>query len=226
VNLWHLVAIEPTSLGPRLAAGAVDSRLHAMAAEAAPMSDGSWLGTYAENLGLSPGPGATGLHRLDARGRPTRRVIGTLVPDSGSGAYAGTLGLASPSACSPAALPDGRIVFAWAPGARRPGTLGGARGRQPARADRRPAGHLELDPVPLAARSMRVGLGPSPRFGPDADRALLAHDPATRYWAVSRSSARRFADGGLPGSGARARFGAPVLRDAAAAHAPSATQSS
>ncbi len=206
VNLWQLVAIEPASLGPRLAAGAVDSRLHAMAAEAAPMPDGSWLGTYAENLGLSPGPGATGLHRLDARGRPTRRVIGALVPDSGLGAYAGTLGLASPSACSPAALPDGRIVFAWAPGAR------GDLGLWLARADgSRPEpivdlrGTLELDPVPLVARRLRtLDWDRVPGFGPDADRALLAHDrasPALGSFAFECEDV--FAGGGLPGVPAR-----------------------
>jgi hypothetical protein len=76
------------------------------------------LATYALNLGLSPRPGPTGVHRMSARRRATRRIVGAIVPERAADPYRNTLGLASASACAPAALPDGRVLLSYDPGGR------------------------------------------------------------------------------------------------------------
>ena len=103
--------IHPHARGPKLAAGSFGSRLDAMGTQPAPTAGGSVLATYALNLGLWPRPGPTGVHRLYRDGRATRRVAGAIVPERGTDPYRSTLGLAAPSACAPAVLPDGRVLM-------------------------------------------------------------------------------------------------------------------
>jgi hypothetical protein len=119
VNLWHAMEMFPLEgVPPRLAAGYAPSRLRSEAYQPAVLADGSLAAVFASNLGLSPSPVATGIQRFTARFDEPERLIGAAVEESPADPYAAGRGLAPPSACSPAALPDGRILFSWDPGAR------------------------------------------------------------------------------------------------------------
>ena len=82
------------------------------------LADGTIAAVYAANLGLFPRPGGTGIQAFPGRYGRARRLAGAIVSEQGNDPYSSTRGLASPSACSPAGLPDGRILFAYDPGAR------------------------------------------------------------------------------------------------------------
>jgi hypothetical protein len=153
VNLWQAIEIAPDGSALRLAGGAIGSRLETMAYQPAFLPDGTMLGVYASNLGLVPRPGGAGIQAFPGRYGRARRIVGALIDESRASAYGNPRGLAIPSACSPAALPDGRVLFAYDPGAR--GDFGiysaSARGENVERVvDLR--GTLELDPVPLVSR--------------------------------------------------------------------------
>ena len=117
VNLWQIVSARIDGSDERLEASGLRSRLASMGAEPAVLSDGSIVVTYASNLGLSPRPGVLGLQRFSPRLGHATRLVGAIVEAVGDG-YGSPQGLAAPSACSPAALPDGRILFSYAPGGR------------------------------------------------------------------------------------------------------------
>lgn len=153
VNLWQTMELSLGVPRPRLAAADLATRRSSMGYQPAPLADGSIAAVYAANLGLSPRPGGTGIHALSRAFGPARRLAGAIVPGRAGDAYAGTEGLAPPSGCAPAGLPDGRVLFSYSPGAR--GDFGlyvtDARGARPARVLDLP-GTLELDAAPVVRR--------------------------------------------------------------------------
>jgi hypothetical protein len=172
VNLWQPITITVLGRDARLPAGTPAARRATMAYQPAVLRDGSLLGVYAANLGLSPGPVALGIQRLDRSGRVASRLAGAIVSDAAGDAYQGTVGLAAASACAPAALPDGRVLFSYSPGGR------GDYGLHVMRADGsgiEPVldlpGTLELDAVPLVARRP-VRLAIEPREASEPERAV------------------------------------------------------
>jgi hypothetical protein len=173
VNLWQTMEMSPDARVPRLAAGDLRTRRGTMGYQPAVLADGSIVSVYAANLGLSPRPGGTGLHVLNGIGR-ARRLAGAIVSGRAGDAYTGTQGLAPPSACSPAGLPDGRVLFSYDPGAR--GDFGlyvmRADGTRLARVLDLP-GTLELDAAPVVRRR------PPPRARPLAGDEL-EEPPPTR----------------------------------------------
>ena len=211
VNLWQTLHMSPVARMPRLAAADLRSRRGTMGYQPAVMSGGTIVSVYAANLGLSPRPGGTGVHAVKGFG-PERRLAGAIVSGRAGDAYAGTEGLSPPSACSPAALPDGRVLFSYDPGAR--GDFGlyvmdadGARVTRLHDAE----GTLELDATPVVRRR------PPPRERPLAGDELSGGKPGTfRYHDLdvfadgktlepAHGAARRI-------QGARIRFFATVPR--------------
>jgi len=178
VNLWQLVSFDPAAHDTRLVAGDPRVRAAMMGIEPAILPDGRIAAVYARHLGLSPTAGAVGIEIFgDALGRASggvpftigapRRLVGPAGDAAAADPYHEASGLAAPEACSPAALPDGRIVFAFDPGAR------GDFGIDVMRADGSGLtpivdlpGTLELDPAPVVKRA-----GPEHRF--DLERAAL-----------------------------------------------------
>ena len=172
VNLWQLVSFDPALHDTRLAAGDARIRAAAMGDQPAILPDGRIVAVFARHLGLSPTAGAVGLEvfgakmRREAAGARTasggvpftitapRRLIGPAGSAAAADPYHEASGLAAPQACSPAALPDGRVVFAYDPGAR------GDFGLYVIQTDGsglRPLvdlpGTLELDPAPVVRRA-------------------------------------------------------------------------
>lgn len=156
VNLWHAMEVAPDGGDEHLACGAPASRLGAMAYQPAPLADGSIVGVYAANFGLAPRSGGTGIQRFAPRAAAGRRLAGAIVEQGGRPGYGSPGGLAPASACSPAGLPDGRVLFAYDPGGR--GDFGlyvmRADGGDPSRVLDLP-GTLELDPAPVVAQPRR-----------------------------------------------------------------------
>ncbi len=160
VNFWQALSIPAHGGVGRLACGSLRTRRETMAYQPAVLADGSVTGVYALNLGLSPRPGPLGIQRFPVRrDRTVGRVVrlaGAIVPDSVRGTYTEALGLAAPAACSPAGLPDGRVLFSYAPGAR--GDFGlyimDRDGRSPPVALVDLPGTLELDAAPAVTRPM------------------------------------------------------------------------
>lgn len=116
VNLWEAVAIGAD--GFRLSFGGLGSRRALMAYQPAFLADLTPVGVYALNLGLWPSSGPLGLQRFPGRVGRAERIAGAAIPDSARHSYGDAVGLAAPSACSPAGLPDGRVAFSYSPGAR------------------------------------------------------------------------------------------------------------
>ena len=152
VNVWEATALGPDGL--HLAFAGLGSRRAMMAYQPAFLSDGTPVGVYALNLGLWPRPGPLGVQRFRGRVGKAERVAGAAIPDSALHAYGDALGLAAPSACSPAPLPDGRMVIAYSPGGR--GDFGiflvDPAGRFAPRVLVDLPGTLELDPAPVVTR--------------------------------------------------------------------------
>ncbi|MGH7731981.1 MAG: TolB family protein [Candidatus Eiseniibacteriota bacterium] len=173
VNLWQTMEMSPGARVPRLAAGDLRTRRGTMGYQPALLADGTIVSVYAANLGLSPRPGGTGIHALARDFGGERRLAGALVPGRGGDAYAGTEGLAPPSACAPAGLPDGRVLFSYDPGAR--GDFGlyvmRADGTRLARLLDFP-GTLELDAAPVVRHRL------PPREPPLAGDELEQPPPA------------------------------------------------
>jgi len=152
VNLWEAVAM--TADGFRLVCGDLGSRRATMAYQPAFLADKTPVGVYALNLGLWPSSGPLGLQRFPDRIGFAQRLAGAAIPDSARHSYGDAVGLAAPSACSPAGLPDGRVVFSYSPGAR------GDFGIYVVDRDANFApwvlvdlpGTLELDPAPVVTR--------------------------------------------------------------------------
>ena len=159
-NLWHVMSVAPGGGEPTLAAGRMSARRTAMGYQPAVLSGGDVLAVFAIQTGLFPSGGAYGLHRLDRAGRVSERLAGTSLESDAPVGYGGTGGLASPSACSPAALPDGGIVFAFDPSGRGDFGLALASGRGGGRVMLVDLpGTLELDPAPVVARRVRAAAG-------------------------------------------------------------------
>jgi hypothetical protein len=214
VNLWQAMDLSRSVRLPRLAAGDLRTRRGTMGYQATVLSNGSIAAVYAANLGLSPGPVATGIHVLSRTFGPERRLAGAIVSGRAGDAYSGAQGLAPPSACSPAGLPDGRVLFSYAPGAR--GDLGlyvaRADGSRLERVIDLP-GTLELDAAPVVRRP------PPPRETPLAVEEYADPAQAARDRAAGPGTLRTIAvppppaetppaemDGFPSGEGARFRF--------------------
>ena len=179
VNLWQLVSFDPARHDTRLAAGDPRSRVAMMGYQPAVLANGAVVAASARHLGLSPNAGAVGIvvfgpvsgGRAAASGlragtaasaalpitlAAPRRIAGPALPTGPIDPYKDAQGLAAPQACSPAALPDGRIAFAFDPGAR--GDFGiyvaatDGSGLGPI-ADL--PGTLELDPAPVVVRTWK-----------------------------------------------------------------------
>jgi hypothetical protein len=153
VNLWQLMTMSLADRRQRLVGADLRTRRGTMGYQPAILADGAIASVYAANLGLSPGPGGTGIHVVSPWRPGEARLAGALVSGRAGDAYRGTEGLAPPSACSPAALPDGRIVFSYDPGAR--GDFGLYLASQDGERIERLLdlpGTLELDPAPVVAR--------------------------------------------------------------------------
>jgi hypothetical protein len=152
VNLWEAVAVAAD--GFHLAFGGLGSRRATMAYQPAFLEGGTPVGVYALNLGLWPRSGPLGIQRFPGRVGKAERMAGAAIPDSARHTYGDALGLAAPSACAPAPLPDGRMVFAYSPGAR--GDFGlyvvDERGRFAPWPLVDLRGTLELDPAPVVTR--------------------------------------------------------------------------
>jgi hypothetical protein len=232
-NLWQLVSFDPARHDTRLAAGDPRRRVASMAYQPAVLPNGAIVAAFARHLGLSPGAGGVGLAIFD-RGHRDRALPRALVaprrlegPSLASGPvdpYRDAQGLAAPEACSPAVLPDGRIVFAYDPGAR------GDFGLYVIRADGTGLeplvdlpGTLELDPAPVVKRAWREH-----RF--DLDLAALDGDrPSSETPGAPARGARSFEfhclnlfsnapidapipDAPAPATGLRIRFFAALAR--------------
>ncbi len=180
VNLWQVVSVTPGGDDLRLAAGDPRTRAGEMATAPAPLPGGGLAAVYAGNLALVPGTGGTGVEVFGAgddagRGNlppavgPATRIAGPVFAGAPSDPHHDTRELAAPQACAPAALPDGRILFSYDPGAR------GDFGLWVANADGSGItevldlpGTLELDAAPLVPRA------PHPALSDSALEARLA----------------------------------------------------
>lgn len=154
VNLWQAMEVRIDGGDERLAAGDPGGRRSAMAYQPAVLSDGSRVGVYATNLGLSPRPLGVGIQRFGRRFGPATHLAGAIVPESGGDPYSGALGLAAPAACSPAAAPGGGVFFAYDPAGR--GDFGLYTMRRDGGGVVRLVdlpGSLELDPVAVVRRN-------------------------------------------------------------------------
>jgi len=154
VNLWQIASIKPDGTDLRVEASGLGTRHESMGYQPVVLADGSIVATYASNLGLSPGPVTLGIQRFSPRLGHAQRLAGAII-EEGSG-YASPRGLAAPAACAPAALPDGRILFSYAPGGR--GDFGlyvmNKDGSRIEKAFDLP-GSYELDAAPVVARHSR-----------------------------------------------------------------------
>jgi hypothetical protein len=169
VNVWQAVSIDPRGGDLRLAAGAPRPRRAAMGYQPCVLRDGDVVAVYSLDTGLSPRCGPTGVHLLSRTLRPTERLAGLVTDVDADPSYGTPRGLAASAACSPAALPDGRILVAYDPGAR--GDFGisviDAPGATPTPVVDRP-GTLELDPAAISpwrllASHARMEIRASPR---------------------------------------------------------------
>src|SRR5439155_16227687 len=79
VNVWQAVEMAPRDGIFRLAGGAIRSRRGTMAYQPAFTADGTLIGVYARNLGLSPRPGATGIQAFPGRYGRAERLAGAIV---------------------------------------------------------------------------------------------------------------------------------------------------
>jgi len=145
VDLWQAITITPDGDLPKLAGGNPRVRLETMAYQPLVLRDGTLIGVRAEEPSLFPAGGGLTLVAFPRRFAPARVIAG------GEGR----------SACAPAALPDGRIVFSY--DAAGSGDFGlfvaEPDGRGLARVLDLP-GTLELDAAPLAARRLPPVLRP------------------------------------------------------------------
>jgi hypothetical protein len=96
VNIWHAISITLDGDGGKLAGGFPRVRAQTMAYQPVVLRDGTLIGVQSENLGLSPEPGALQVNAFP--GGFAEPVVLAGGPRGGS-------------ACSPAPLPDGRVVL-------------------------------------------------------------------------------------------------------------------
>ncbi|MFI5372719.1 MAG: hypothetical protein ACHQ52_14270, partial [Candidatus Eisenbacteria bacterium] len=222
VNLWQIVSIEPDGTDERVEASGLTSRLQSMGYGPAVLADGSIVATYASNLGLSPGPGVLGIQRFSPRIGHAERLVGAIVEAKGGSDYGSPHGLAAPAACDPVGLPDGRVLFSYAPGGRgdfglyvmdRDGSHVGKVFDEP--------GSLELDAAPVT-RWHGAGTIPRPPDPPPTitQPAELATAPTFRFFdrdVFAGGHARPGVHAAPPrAAGTRIRFWAALPRPEAA----------
>ena len=170
VNVWQAISIRADGTDPRLVAKRARATRRESLTQPVIAGDGSLYGTLGDNSGLSPSPGKTEVVRIRPGSDQAEHVAGAYVDPTVTSRYGSTRGLASPSACCPMPLDDGRVLFSLDAGAR------GDWGVWIANADGSNAkplvdlpGTLELDAVPLApwkaipAPPPRASLDPLPR---------------------------------------------------------------
>ena len=215
-NVWHVMSV-PREGGPeRVEAGDFRTRAAAMGYQPCALADGGIAGVFAGNAGLMPSGVRYGIQRLDREGKASRRIAGAALPEPGESAYGTPRGLAAPAACSPAALPDGRLLFAFDPSGR--GDFGiviaDAGGEARTMVLDFP-GTLELDPVPVIARRAPAA--------PPKPAALRAAPARTLEELLARSGTFRYENSGVFSGraapafapGARIRFFATLDRPGA-----------
>ncbi|HUK63415.1 MAG TPA: hypothetical protein VLV15_08780, partial [Dongiaceae bacterium] len=138
VDLWQAITIFPSGDGARLAGGNPRVRLETMAYQPTVLRDGTLVGVRAEHPALTPDAGRLLLQDFPTGFAEARWLIGDR--DGGS-------------ACAPAEIPDGRILFSYDPEGR--GDFGlyviRPNGGDPRKVVDLP-GTLELDGQVLAAR--------------------------------------------------------------------------
>jgi hypothetical protein len=180
VNLWQAMEITRDGADERLACGELVTRRGTMAYQPIVLDNGTCVGVVSLNLGLSPRPIATAIQSFPGRFGRVRHLAGAIVPEAQGDPYSGARGLAAPSACAPAALPDGRIVFAYAPGGSDFGLfVMRADGTHIERVLDLP-GTLELDPAAIVKRSIPRALA----IAPEADLEAAAATGRTGLPAV------------------------------------------
>ena len=170
VNVWQAISIRADGTDPRLVARRARATRRESLTQPVIARDGSLYGTLGDNSGLSPSPGKTEIVRIRPGSDQPEHIAGAYIDPTITSRYGSTRGLASPSACCPQPLDDGRVLFSLDAGAR------GDWGVWVANADGSNAkplvdlpGTLELDAVPLApwkaipAPPPRASLDPLPR---------------------------------------------------------------
>lgn len=193
-NLWQAIAIRSDGSHPRLFAGAFRDRRMESLDQPAVLPGGGVIGVVADELGLSPRPGATELVWFASPHAPPRHVAGARFDPADVPAYGSARGLSAPSACSPAALPDGRVVFSYDPGSRGDFGLwvGALDGSAPVMLVNLP-GTLELDPAPVVTRALPPARRPAiARRDLPIDATRLAGWPETFRFANRDVFARAY----------------------------------
>jgi hypothetical protein len=97
VDLWHAVSVLADGEGLRLAGGDPRGRASVMAYQPVMLGDGTLIGVRAEHLSLLPYAGRGAIQIFRGGFAEARTLAGA--------------GIHGASACSPAALPDGRVLF-------------------------------------------------------------------------------------------------------------------
>jgi len=147
VDLWHAVSVQTDGDGIRLAGGDPRGRASVAAHQPVLLRDGTLIGVRPANLSLLPSAGGAAVQVFPGGFAAPRLLAG--------------LGVRARSACSPAALPDGRLVLSLDLEGR--GDFGlyliGQRGERLTRLVDLP-GTLELDAAPLVARARPPVLAP------------------------------------------------------------------
>lgn len=168
VDLWQAISTTPAGDGNRLAGGHPRVRAETMAYQPIVLADGTLIGVRGENLSLFPTGGRLSIQIFPHRfAQPV-----SLALDS------------TASACSPAALPDGRIVFSCdAEGNGDYGLYTATRdGKTVAKLIDLPES-LELDAAPLVARTkppvITEMLAGFPRTLPVSDEKFLRDSVTT-----------------------------------------------
>jgi hypothetical protein len=126
VNVWQVVSAtivrdalhRPALADLRLAAGGVVPRRHGMGVQPAVLAGGGVLAVSARNTGLAPRPGALALQRYGTPPSAGVRMAGAAIGDDTGDPYTENANLAAPAACAPAALSDGRVLYALDPSGR------------------------------------------------------------------------------------------------------------
>jgi hypothetical protein len=216
-DLWQVMSIAPNGSSPRLFAGAFADRRGESLDEPAVGAGGATLGVVGDRLGLSPTPGATEVVCFTSPHAPPRHVAGARFSPENAPRYGSRSGLASPSACAPAWLPDGRVLLSLDRGGR--GDFGlwtVNRDGSDLRLVADLPGTLELDAAPAVAwRAPRAPAVTVALRAPPRDPAALAAWPDTfRFLNRDVFAGGNFERGVEPGSPSS---GAAASRDPAAA---------
>jgi hypothetical protein len=204
INQWQPMSIAPDGSDPRVAVAPGRTRRDGSLVQIAFARSGAILGVTGDALGMSPSPGALEVTVRNGRDAAPRHLAGAVVDPDGAPAYGSARGLASPSACAPAPLEDGRALVSIDRGGR--GDFGVWIVDLPGGAARRLAdlpGTLELDAVPWI---------PTPRRPVSSARPSLAPPPRTLAELASWPERFRFLDRDVFGGG----FGADSARSARA----------